>query len=213
MTAGHPTDEMLRDYALGIGAEGAAMLVAAHATYCPACRAKIARDEALSGALLRHERVEPMSGAALASTLDRLDAPVDGAAETRRSIEADGILPRPIREVVGPFRELKWRFVMPGVSKVDVAVDGDESVSLLRVRPNCGVPQHTHTAQEATLVVSGALRDRGRVFRRGDVSVATDDDDHTPRAEPGADCICLAVLAGSLRFTGAFGRALNIFAQ
>jgi putative transcriptional regulator len=45
------------------------------------------------------------------------------------------------------------------------------------------------------------------------VAIATNADDHQPRAEPGADCICLAVVTGRMRFTGPFGRALNIFAE
>jgi putative transcriptional regulator len=209
MQTGHPTNEMLRAYALGAAPEGESMLVAAHATYCPACRDRIARFEALSGAMLTEERGETVSHGALDSVLRRIgDEPTPRPREVR-----DGLLPAPIAAMTGPFASLKWRFVMPGVAKVDIPVVGDETVTLLRVRPNCGVPQHTHTAQEATLVLSGALRDRGRVYGRGQVSVATDDDDHTPRAEPGADCICLAVLSGPVRFTGALGRALNIFAQ
>jgi putative transcriptional regulator len=209
MSSGHPTKEMLDAYALGTAPEGEALLVAAHATYCAACRAAIARRERLAGAALAGGPFGPMRPGALDTVMGRLDDQESPVAVRG----GDGMLPAPIVAVAGRFDTLRWRFVMPGVSKVDIPVAGDEAVTLLRVRPGCGVPQHTHTAQEATLVLSGALRDRGRVYRRGDVAVATDDDDHTPSAEPGADCVCLAVLSGALRFTGAFGRALNMFAQ
>jgi putative transcriptional regulator len=93
-----------------------------------------------------------------------------------------------------------------------MGADG-ERVSLLRVRPGAGVPAHTHTGEEATLVLGGTLCDRDRVFGVGDVAVATPQDDHHPAAGQGEDCVCLAVIGGGVRFTGAFARALNLFAE
>lgn len=209
MPLAHPTYDMLSAYAAGTAPEGASLLVAAHLTYCPLCREEVARMETLSAALCDVSGDVAMSAEALSRTLDRLDDGIDLPRPSAR----DGLLPAPVAAVVGGFESLRWRFLMPGVSKIDIPVEGDESVSLLRVRPGAGVPQHTHTAEEATLVLCGALRDRGRVYARGDVAVATDADDHHPRAEPGADCICLAVLSGSVRFTGRLGRALNLFAE
>jgi putative transcriptional regulator len=209
MPLAHPTYDMLSAYAAGTAPEGVALLVAAHLTYCPLCRDEVARIEAISAALYDAAGEAEMTAGALERALAQLD---DGIELPRRAAR-DGLLPAPVAAVTGPFEALRWRFLMPGVSKVDIAVEGDETVSLLRVRPGAGVPQHTHTAEEATLVLCGALRDRGRVYARGDVAVATDEDDHHPRAEPGADCICLAVLSGSVRFTGRLGRALNLFAE
>jgi putative transcriptional regulator len=102
---------------------------------------------------------------------------------------------------------------MPGVSECPIDLGGPERVSLLRVRPGAGVPSHTHTADEATLVLKGTLCDGARRYRRGAVALATPQDDHHPHAGEGEDCICLTVLEGGLRFTGRFGRALNIFAE
>lgn len=209
MTLAHPTYDMLRSYAIGEAPEGVSLLVAAHATYCPVCREEIARIEAITAAMLSADAGVAMAPAALDAVLARLDEPAPPASAPSR----DAMLPAPIAARTGSFTDLRWRFVMPGVARVDIPVQGDESVSLLRVRPGAGVPQHTHTGDEATLVLCGALRDRGRVYQRGDVAVAGAEDDHTPRAEPGADCVCLAVLGGSLRFTGTLGRALNLFAE
>jgi putative transcriptional regulator len=212
MASAHPTLAMLSAYAAGSASDGVSLLVAAHLTYCAACRARVAGLEAVAA--------EVLSGAAAADVppsldacLARLDAPE--APRPRRVAVAPGVLPRPVAEVVGaPFSEIRWRFLMPGVSECVLPVGTRaERVSLLRVRPGAGVPAHTHTGEEATLVLAGALRDGDRTFGVGDVAVATADDDHHPCAGPGRDCVCLAVLGGGVRFTGAFARALNVFAE
>lgn len=201
---------MLAAYAAGTASEGISLLVAAHATYCAACRAEVVRIEALSAALMRTE-------SAAAPSLEAVLARLDDAAPPKAPmppITRDPVLPRPIVEAVGaPLSQIRWRFLMPGVARCEIASADDEQASLLRVRPGCGVPAHTHTGVEATLVLCGALDDRDRRFGPGDVTLAGADDDHHPRAAAGADCICLAVIAGGLRFTGPLGRALNLFAE
>lgn len=203
---------MLAAYAAGTATEGVSLLVATHATWCAACRAEIARIEALSAALMGDDGADA-APPSLDAVLARLDAPAPPEALMAHVVR-DPVLPRPIVEAVGaPLSQIRWRFLIPGVARCDIASADDEQVSLLRVRPGCGVPAHTHTGVEATLVLSGALSDRGVLFGPGDVTLADADDDHHPRAEPGADCICLVVISGGVRFTGPFGRALNIFAE
>lgn len=212
MITGHPTGEMLRSYATGTATDGIALLVATHLTYCPACRRQVAEIEAMAAAMLDDEGADPVSDSVLAAVLDRLDEPVE--LPTPRLLNDAPGLPRPLAEAIGsPLSDIRWRKRLPGVAEVVLRDDNDERVSLIRVRPGSGVPAHTHTAVEATLVLQGSLLDGGSQFAVGDVSVATDADDHTPRAGMGEDCICLTVLGGSVRFTGTFGRALNLFAE
>jgi putative transcriptional regulator len=214
MASAHPTHSMLAAYAAGSASDGVSLLVAAHLTYCPECRARVGALEALAGSVLA-AAPETTAPPSIDACLARLDAPE--APRARRAPPAPGgfPMPRPIAAVIGsPFSEIRWRFLMPGVSEhlLPVGAEG-ERVSLLRVRPGAGVPAHTHTGEEATLVLGGALCDRDRVFGVGDVAVATAEDDHHPTAGRGEDCVCLAVIGGGLRFTGAFARALNIFAE
>jgi putative transcriptional regulator len=214
MASAHPTHSMLAAYAAGSATDGVSLLVAAHLTYCPACRARVAAFEALGASMLA-ATPETMAPPALDACLARLDAPE--APRARRAPPAPGglALPRPVADLLGaPFAEIRWRFLMPGVAEhlLPVGAEG-ERVSLLRVRPGAGVPAHTHTGEEATLVLGGALCDRDRLFGVGDVAVATAQDDHHPTAGEGGDCVCLAVIGGGVRFTGAFARALNIFAE
>ena len=79
------------------------------------------------------------------------------------------------------------------------------------MRPGAAIPQHTHKAEELTVVFEGELIDGDKRFGPGDIAIADGDVDHHPKAGGDRDCICLAVLSGGLRFTGPFGRALNLF--
>ncbi len=71
--------------------------------------------------------------------------------------------------------------------------------------------QHTHVGDEATLVLTGSMRDGDRLLSRGDVAFADQNDDHHPEIVGDETCVCLVVLSGPMRFTGPVGRALNIF--
>ena len=219
MASAHPTPEMLSGYAVGAASDGVALLVATHLSFCPECRARVAALEATAGALFADsEPAAPAEGAG-AAVLARLDAPeptgeTAATPDSTAAIAGGPDLPRPILHAIGaPIVAPRWRFRMPGVSEIALPGAEGERVSLLRVRPGAGVPAHTHTAVEATLVLRGALVDGETSFAPGDVSVATEADDHHPRAGGEDDCVCLTVLTGGLRFTGAFGRALNLFTE
>jgi putative transcriptional regulator len=210
MADGHPTGEILRAYAAGTASEGMSLLVATHLTFCPACRRAVSALEAVSATLFEAAAPETVRDAAFAAILARLDAVP--APEPEAPV-AEG-LPRPLARKLGKrLDETRWRFRMPGVAEIPIETAGEERVSLIRVRPGCSVPAHTHTATEATLVLRGTLCDGDRRFVAGDVAVATSADHHHPTAGEDEDCICLTVIDGSVRFTGTLGRALNIFAE
>lgn len=218
MASAHPPNEMVIGYATGAAPEGVALLVASHLTYCARCRAEVAAMEAMAGALFAGAEGAAMAPGALDAVMAKLDGagaggPIGPAVEA--APPGDGVvLPAPVAAALAAQAPgARWRFRMPGVSEIALPAASGERVSLLRVRPGAGVPAHTHTAVEATLVIQGSLIDRGRRYGPGDVAIADEADDHHPSAGPECDCICLAVLAGGMRFTGAFGRALNLFAE
>jgi putative transcriptional regulator len=62
-----------------------------------------------------------------------------------------------------------------------------------------------------TLVLAGGFSDESGHFVRGDVAEADPSVNHQPVADPGEDCLCLAVTDAPLRLTGPFGRLLNPF--
>lgn len=73
------------------------------------------------------------------------------------------------------------------------------------------VPDHGHRGTELTLVLQGAFRDETDRFGPGDVEIATEELEHTPVAEPGLDCICLAATDAPLRFNALIPRLLQPF--
>jgi putative transcriptional regulator len=201
MTLAHATPDLLAGYADGSLGGGMCLAVAGHLTFCPVCRDRVARLEAVGGALLAEaEPAEPPPGC-LERTLARLDAPEPEAAE-------DPLVSCPLRRRLGPLSDLGWRSVLPGLS--ECRLEGfAERVSLMRGRPGTRVPAHTHTGREATLVLAGRVRDGAAVLGRGDLAVADAGDHHRPEVVGHEPCLCLLVLEGPVRFTGPLGPVLN----
>ena len=61
------------------------------------------------------------------------------------------------------------------------------------------------------MVLQGAFYDESDRFGVGDVEVANEDMHHTPIAEAGTDCICLAATDAPLRFSGILPRLAQRF--
>ena len=73
------------------------------------------------------------------------------------------------------------------------------------------MPVHTHASSELTLVLAGGFTDQFGHFLRGDLAEADASVEHRPVADPGEDCLCLAVTDGPMRLTGPLGRLINPF--
>ena len=79
----------------------------------------------------------------------------------------------------------------------------------MRIKAGTAMPLHSHDGHELTLVLAGGFSDDDKHFLPGDVAVADASVNHRPVADPGEDCLCLAVTDAPLRLTGPFGRLLN----
>lgn len=217
MLRAFPNDEILADYASGALSPGLSLLVACHLTYAPESRRRVADLETVGGLMLAEEQPNGIAPPSLDAVLAQLDAIGDAPAPRPRLAEPAGgdlILPAPLRALVGPDpSRLGWKFRLPGLSETHLDGFDGEEVSLLRARPGAPMFAHTHSGVEATLVLTGLMEDRGEVFGRGDVTIATEADDHRPRIVGDEVCYCLIVMSGNLRFTGPFSRALNLLAE
>lgn len=199
------TDEIVVAYVTGSAPHGMALAAAAHLTYCADCRRKAEAHEAIAGALLAEASLDDAPD--IADLMDRLDETAEEAAPVKA-----GPLPAPVAAAVGiDFDEIPWRFRLPGVYVHEMSNKDGDDISLMKVRPGAVIPSHTHEAEELTVIFEGELEDGGKTYKAGDIAVADASVDHKPRAGGDTACICLAVLSGGVKFTGPFGRALNLF--
>lgn len=206
-------EDILAEYACGAASPGVSLLVAAQLTHSPEGRRVVRAYERLGGVLLAGDDEAEMNSDALDSVLARLgDAPE--APRPAASRVPDGPLPAPVLDRLGvPFDQIAWKFRLPGVSAYDFEGFQDEKVQLLRARPGASIPQHTHQGLEMTLVLQGCLEDGGVEYRKGDVAVNDESDDHRPRVLGDEMCYCLIVQRGDLQFTGPFSRILNYLGE
>lgn len=214
----HPDDELLVRYATGELPEAWSVLAATHAALCLDCRGKVRAAEAVGGALVAESSPVDMADGALEATLARTRAPqADGAASAvvahAEADEAKPVLPQPLRDYAGgDLAGLNWRRLGRGAYHIPlVSGRGAPTARLLRIPASRPVPEHGHNGLELTMVLRGSFTDDGQRFGVGDVETADSDLEHQPVAEPGEDCICLAVTDARLRFRGVFARLVQPF--
>ncbi|WP_245834469.1 ChrR family anti-sigma-E factor [Yoonia maricola] len=207
----HLTEPLLIGYAAGTLPEAFNLVVATHISMCDTCRAALAEYEAVGGEVMLDADPVDVAEDALAATL----AMIDGGhlAERPKPIRTqNSVFPGPLQDYIsGDFDSLKWRKVGGGVSQLVLNTSKDASVRLLRIPAGTAVPDHGHQGTELTLVLQGAFTDEEDRFGAGDVEVANEDLHHTPVAEEGVDCICLAATDAPLLFNGIVPRIAQKF--
>jgi len=208
----HPEEGLLMAYATGSLPDSAALLVATHLAYCPACRAEIGRFEAVGGTFLDDVAPAEVAEGALERVLARLDGQEPPPAPRPAFVEGT---PRPLRDyLAAPLDGLQWSRLIPGVRQAAIAAgDPAARLGLLKIKAGSGVPEHTHHGGEMTLVLKGAFTDSTGAYARGDFAYADGTLTHRPVAVAGEDCICLTFSEGPMRLTGPLGRLLNPFVR
>jgi putative transcriptional regulator len=207
----HLTEPLLMGYAAGTLPEAFNLVVATHISMCDDCRAALAGYEAVGGEVMKDTAPVDVAEDALAATLALIDSGKFADKPTPLRTK-DSVFPGPLQDYVsGDIDSLKWRKVGGGVSQLVLKTSKDASVRLLRIPAGTAVPDHGHRGTELTLVLQGAFMDEEDRFGAGDVEVANQDLNHTPVAEEGMDCICLAATDAPLRFNGLVPRIAQRF--
>ena len=89
----------------------------------------------------------------------------------------------------------------------------NEKLELIHVMPGAKIPQHTHEGNESFLVLHGSYSDEYGSYEQGTVQVRSDDHNHTPVGDARTGCIGLAYTHGKIKFSGKFGKLLNLVAN
>lgn len=206
----HLSESLLMGYAAGELPEAFSLVVATHVSMCDECRARLGSYEAVGGALIEDSGAVAVAATALDAVLARLDRVPQNAppAPVRRV----GGLPGPVADYVGgDLASVKWRSIGMGVRQAILPTGRGASARLLYIPAGVAVPDHGHRGLELTLVLQGAFADESDSFARGDVEIAGEETEHTPKALGGEDCICLAATDAPLRFRSLLPRLVQPF--
>lgn len=207
----HLSDQMLLAYSAGDLPEAFNLVIATHVSMCDECRARLGAFDALGGAVIE-EDFSAMSDGSLEACLMRIDGMPQATARAPR--RGDGLFPAPLVDYVGGgLDSVRWRPLGLGAKQAILKMgESGASVRLLSIPGGAAMPDHGHSGLEMTLVLKGAFRDEKDRFGPGDIEIADDSLEHTPVAEEGEICICLAATQGPLRFNSLLPRlAQSIF--
>jgi putative transcriptional regulator len=200
----HPGEDMLLDYASGASGEAMALVVATHLAFCSQCRKAVAKAETMGGVLMNSLAPAAMGATALAAAMARLDAPA--APAPARSLSQDGV-PGPLRPYLpgrlgldGRLAGLPWRQMGSKLAYLPLFRRDGLSVKLLRGVAGTDTGTHSHRGLEYTVVLQGGFTDVTGSYAPGDMQIADGETWHNPVADPGEDCINLAVTTAPLRF-------------
>lgn len=206
----HLSDQLLMAYSAGDLSEAFSLVVATHLSMCDDCRARSEAFDAVGGAVIE-DGFCAMSAGSLDACLSRLDGLEQARPAPRR--KADPVVPAPLADYIGGgLAAVKWRPLGFGAKQAILRLkDNSASVRLLSIPGGAAMPEHSHRGVELTLVLQGAFRDETDRFARGDIELADDSLEHTPVAEEGETCICLAATEGKLRFNSLIPRLAQPF--
>jgi len=195
----HLNDGLLMGYASGNLPEAFSLVVATHISLCDECRARLESFDAIGGVLIDEDAAVEMTATALEATFERI-AEIPAIAKTVAPTKT-AVLPKPLQDYVGgDLDKVSWRNLGGGVKQAVLKTSNQATVRLLKIPAGAAMPDHGHSGTELTLVLKGAFRDDDGRFGRGDIEIANEDLQHTPIAEDGEDCICLAATDAPLRF-------------
>ncbi|MGR3322031.1 MAG: ChrR family anti-sigma-E factor [Pseudooceanicola sp.] len=208
----HLTDGLLTAYSAGELPEAFSLVVATHLSMCDECRARAAALDGVGGAVIENLAGAEMGTGALDAVMARIAAEPDAPAIRASTPVADAVLPGPVRDYVGgDLDAVRWRSVGLGVKQAVLKTSAGASARLLFIPAGAAMPDHGHRGLELTLVLQGAFEDESDRFAAGDVEIADEEVDHTPVADVGADCICLAATDARLRFNSWLPRLAQPF--
>ncbi|MEL0438068.1 ChrR family anti-sigma-E factor [Phycobacter sp. K97] len=204
----HIPDELLIAYAAGNLDQAFSLVLATHISMCDECRARLGAHEAVGGAMLEEFAASDQSISVSSDMKARLMDALDDPYEAPPVYERSGVFPAPVMEALGGLPP-KWKPLGMGVRQSILSHGKNGSVRLLYIPGGQAVPDHGHNGLELTLVLQGAFSDETGQFGVGDMEIANSDLEHTPIADEGPACICLAATDAALRFRSFIPRLLQ----
>ena len=170
----------------------------------------IAKDE-IGGYFLERVKASPVSNDLWIKVLNN----TSGKEKTKRKISHDPFLSQlPVTlQVHLKNKDIKWKSFKDVKIASILPKEKNEKLELIHVMPGAKIPQHTHEGNESFLVLHGSYSDQYGNYKAGTVQVRSDDHHHTPVGHAQTGCVGLAYTHGKIKFSGTFGKLLNLIAN
>ena len=200
-------------YAAGTLGEALSVVAASHIAWCPTCRAAVRQAGNMGGQLMLELDATAVSADCKARTLNLLDRATLHRFPARATAHSE--VPTPLSRVLGgvSLHDLPWKRKAPGVALHHIPLSSPDSgkLVLMRIAPGKAMPEHGHSGEELTLVLSGAYRDEIGRFGPGDVADLDEEIEHRPVVEDGEDCYCVVAIEAPTRFKSLSARLMQPF--
>ncbi|MBL4537084.1 ChrR-like anti-ECFsigma factor [Oceanicaulis sp. 350] len=193
------------DVASGAAPKAVQVLAACHAEMNASAYTLLHQAEHVMGGLLEDTEPAAMNVGAFEALSQKLGG-LSHAPATQRPRLSDQLnldLPDTLKRVLSDHPHPIWMNKMGGIQEMPLETLEEDGVHvrLLSLPSGRGVAEHTHQAEELTLVLKGGFNDGHADYRAGDVCHADPSLTHNPRAHADGPCICLSVEMGRLQFT------------
>ena len=170
----------------------------------------IAKDE-IGGYFLQRVNTTPVSEDLWIKVLNN----INGKEKIKKNVNHDPFLSQ--LPVALQFhlndKEIKWKSFKDVKIASILPKEKNEKLELIHVMPGAKIPQHTHEGNESFLVLHGSYSDEYGNYKAGTVQVRSDDHHHTPIGHAQTGCVGLAYTHGKIKFSGTFGKLLNLIAN
>jgi len=200
-----------------------------HMDYCEQCRHEVRELTSLGAGLFDSLDPVPVAESSLGDLLDRIEledsvelqegmaTPQAGNTAADKFVTAgsssnDGIPSVLTSMLPNGLEDLDWKRITRVLSVCRLAFgDQQREVALHHIREGGKVASHSHTGNEATVVLKGSFSDCNGAYQEGDFIYCTPEDTHRPVAAEDGDCICLSVLDAPIKLDGMWSQMLNPF--
>lgn len=203
---------LLMGYAFGVLDQAQSLIVASHLTLSPKARALTKTCEEMAGNLLEKDcQPVAMSSGALNHIMRAIDqrpcvSKTTGTHQKNDNLPEELNLPEPLAEPLRNCKDFRWKTLVGGFKSYDLALECCSSKArFMKLEPGLKTPEHKHGGMEITLVLDGAVMEKGSIYQRGDLLVADETVTHVQQACPKSGCVCMVVSSAPIRLTGLAG--------
>jgi len=216
----HPDPASLLSYSSGGLSTPFSILISAHISLCNTCSEKVKLYNEIGGVLIEdtadadfsQDALNKFMNAIVHESDDRL--PTDSKNVDIQQQNNNTEIPFPLYKYIGSsIEKIKWRYLAPGIKRVSILMEGEKNayLSLLHIGPGKKIPEHTHTGEEMTFVISGSFQDKTGVYNIGDLADHDEEIEHQPTVIGKHPCVCIVATEGPMIFKSFFANLFQSF--